>query len=166
MEDPAMKRSLESRFALDSAESALAATLDGTRLEVEIDGTRRVFEAQVRDGEVTLRAEDGRVIHAFVARDLSVSLHGITARIQKVEQGKKRSVRSADEAALEAPMPGTCREVFVAPGASVSKGQRLVLIEAMKMEHEIRSPRDGVVKSVSAKKGEPVAPGSPLVELE
>jgi biotin carboxyl carrier protein len=163
-----MKRDLEARFALDGGESALKATLDGERLEVRVDGgAPRIFTAHVQeDGEVTLRAEDGRIVHAFVARDLTVSLHGITAKVERIQQGAKRGARSADEAALEAPMPGTCRDVFVAAGAKVEKGARLVLIEAMKMEHEIRSPRAGVVKAVKVKKGESVSPGAPLVELE
>lgn len=162
-----MKRDLETKLAVDGAEVALRASLDGGRLEVRIDGgAARVYDAHILDGEVTLRAEDGRVLHAFVSSDLSVSLHGRTARVERVQRGKKRVVRSADETALEAPMPGTCRDVFVAPGTKVEKGQRLVLIEAMKMEHEIRSPRAGVVKTVNVKKGEAVSPGAALVELE
>lgn len=163
-----MKRDLDGKFAIDGADVAVKAALDGTRLEVRLDGgAPRLYDAHVSpDGEVTLRAEDGRIVHAFVAKDLTTSLHGVVAKVQRLQQGQKRAARSADETALEAPMPGTCREVFVAAGAKVEKGQRLVLIEAMKMEHEIRAPRAGVVKAVNAKKGEPVSPGQPLVELE
>lgn len=162
-----MKRDLEGTFAIDGHELAVKASLDGETLEVRAGDKTARFKAHVTpDGEVTLRAEDGRIVHAFVSNDLAVSLRGRTVRVTRVEAGKKRGARSAEEAALEAPMPGTCRDVFVAAGAKVEKGQRLVLIEAMKMEHEIRAPRAGVVKAVRAKKGEPVAPGSPLVELE
>jgi biotin carboxyl carrier protein len=161
-----MKRDLETKLALDGKETPVKASLDGTKLTVSLDGgAPKTFEAFVQDGEVTLRAADGRIVHAFVSSDLGVTIHGRAARVERVQAGTKRSARSAEETALEAPMPGTCREVFVAAGDKVEKGQRLVLIEAMKMEHEIRAPRAGVVSAVRAKKGEPVAPGTPLVEL-
>ncbi len=164
-----MKRELEGKFAFGTEEVALRASLDDDRLEVVIGGKTVRFRANVSaDGEVTLRTEDGRIVHGFASatrdKELGVSIGGRTVRVARVEAGK-RPHRSAEESALEAPMPGTCREVFVVPGARVEKNQRLVLVEAMKMEHEIRAPRAGVVKSVRVAKGDSVAPGSPLVEL-
>ena len=163
-----MKKELEGAFAIQGdGEHAVKASLDGDRLEVSVGGKKASFSAHVTpDGEVTLRAPDGRVVHAFVSHELGISISGRTAQVSRVEAGSKRGARSAEEAALEAPMPGTCRDVFVRVGDRVEKGARLVLIEAMKMEHELRAPRAGVVKTVSVKKGEPVAPGSPLIELE
>jgi biotin carboxyl carrier protein len=171
-----MKGDLEAKLALGGEEVSVKASLEGEALTVELGGRKLRYAAHVtEDGEVTLRAEDGRVIHGFVTElvgpgptdpgGLGVSIGGRTAHVVRVQAGK-RAARSADEAALEAPMPGNCRDVFVAPGAKVEKGQRLVLIEAMKMEHEIRAPRAGVVKAVHARKGELVSPGAPLVELE
>ena len=66
---------------------------------------------------------------------------------------------------INAPMPGTIISVNVMPGQKVSKGDVLVILEAMKMENEIMSPRDGVVVSVNVKKGENVDSGSLLVSL-
>jgi len=56
--------------------------------------------------------------------------------------------------------------VMVAAGEIVKKGQPLLAIEAMKMEHLIRSPRDGKVRELHAKAGEMVSPGVALAELE
>src|SRR5437762_3361091 len=56
--------------------------------------------------------------------------------------------------------------VMVADGDRITHGQPLVAIEAMKMEHVIRAPRDGRVKLVRARTGDMVAPGTALVELE
>ena len=67
---------------------------------------------------------------------------------------------------LEAPMPGLVTRVMVAAGDQVEKGQALLVLEAMKMEHLIRSPRAGRIRSVTAKAGEMVNGGIPLVELE
>jgi 3-methylcrotonyl-CoA carboxylase alpha subunit len=122
-------------------------------------------------GEVLLRDDSGRVLRAVVVPgektgELLVAIEGRFRRLAPVDERRAARSHAAHDTALEAPMPGTCRDVFVKPGDTVEKGARLVLIEAMKMEHEVRSPRAGKVKSVAARKGEPVSPGAPLVELE
>ena len=63
-------------------------------------------------------------------------------------------------------MPGTILAVNVSNGQSVKEGDVLVILEAMKMENEIMAPRDGVVASVSVRKGDTVDSGTPLVSLQ
>ena len=65
-----------------------------------------------------------------------------------------------------APMPGLVQAVAIQPGDQVSEGQRMVVLEAMKMEHVLRSPRDGIVAEVTVEPGEQVVAGAPLVTLE
>ena len=65
-----------------------------------------------------------------------------------------------------APMPGTVLQISVEPGDPVERGQTLVIMESMKMELEIASPRDGVVKRVSVMQGAQVDKGMRLLELE
>ncbi|MFQ6547864.1 biotin carboxylase N-terminal domain-containing protein [Aestuariibius sp. 2305UL40-4] len=67
---------------------------------------------------------------------------------------------------VEAPMPGLLKAVFVEAGAEVAEGDRLAVLEAMKMEHVLRAGRAGVVAEVLAKAGDQVAAGVPLVRLE
>ena len=67
---------------------------------------------------------------------------------------------------VAAPMTGLVKDVAVAVGDAVSAGQRLVVMEAMKMEHTLTSPRDGVIAQLAASTGEQVAEGSVLVRLE
>lgn len=67
---------------------------------------------------------------------------------------------------VKAPMPGTILSVAVSSGQEVKKHQLLCVLEAMKMENEILSPRDGRIASVSVSKGSTVQAGSPLVHLE
>jgi biotin carboxyl carrier protein len=97
---------------------------------------------------------DGKVVWVFRA--------GETWRIEQV---LRRG--GADDAThdLDAPMPGKVVRVFVAKGDAVTKGTPLLVLEAMKMEHEIRAPRDGKVKRIPAV-GQMVTPGEPLAELE
>ena len=67
---------------------------------------------------------------------------------------------------VKAPMPGSIVNVLVAEGASVKKGQPVLVLEAMKMENEILSPRDGVVSAIVAGKGASVNSGDPLFSLK
>jgi acetyl-CoA/propionyl-CoA carboxylase biotin carboxyl carrier protein len=67
---------------------------------------------------------------------------------------------------LTAPMPATIVTVHVKAGEAVTKGQVLMLLEAMKMELPIRAPGDGVVSAVHGKGGELVQADSPLVEFQ
>ena len=63
-------------------------------------------------------------------------------------------------------MPGIVREVRVAPGDPVAAGDALLILEAMKMENEIRAALDGVVKTVHVAGDQTVNKGDPLVTLE
>jgi 3-methylcrotonyl-CoA carboxylase alpha subunit len=67
---------------------------------------------------------------------------------------------------IEAPMPGLVRQVFVSAGATVAKGDRLAILEAMKMEHSLLAARDGVVAEVMAQAGSQVEAGAVLIRLE
>lgn len=67
---------------------------------------------------------------------------------------------------LNAPMPGTIVDVLVKAGDKVEKGQVLLILEAMKMENEIMSPRDAVIAGVHVNKGESVDSGKLLVSLQ
>lgn len=62
-------------------------------------------------------------------------------------------------------MPGTVTVVEVGEGDSVVAGQRLVVVEAMKMEHVIAAPVDGVVRDLTARAGQSVALDAPIVTV-
>jgi propionyl-CoA carboxylase alpha chain len=67
---------------------------------------------------------------------------------------------------LLSPMPGLLAEVAVAPGQEVKAGERLVVIEAMKMQNVILAERDAVVAELLAKQGESVAVDQPIVAFK
>jgi 3-methylcrotonyl-CoA carboxylase alpha subunit len=64
------------------------------------------------------------------------------------------------------PMPGLVRAVLVVPGQAVAVGDRLVVLEAMKMEHALAAPRAGRVAEVLVREGDQVEAGAPLVRLD
>ncbi|MBK6933028.1 MAG: acetyl-CoA carboxylase biotin carboxyl carrier protein subunit [Saprospirales bacterium] len=67
---------------------------------------------------------------------------------------------------VKAPMPGLVISVLVEPGQTVSKGDPLLILEAMKMENVIKAAGDGIVKAVTTQNGQPVEKGHTLVEFE
>jgi biotin carboxyl carrier protein len=66
---------------------------------------------------------------------------------------------------LTAPMPGAVTQVLVREGDEIVRGQALVIVEAMKMEHVIRAPRAGSVRAVRTRPGDQVDAGAVLVEI-
>jgi 3-methylcrotonyl-CoA carboxylase alpha subunit len=76
------------------------------------------------------------------------------------------AVHGVHDGEIEAPMPGKVTAVEVSQGEQVTKGQRLLTLEAMKMEHALTAPFDGTVAKLSAAPGQQVSEGQLLVKLE
>ncbi|RFQ32530.1 biotin/lipoyl-binding protein, partial [Pseudomonas sp. ATCC 13867] len=72
----------------------------------------------------------------------------------------------AGSGTVKAPMDGAIVDVLVAEGTRVSKGQLLLVLEAMKMEHPLKAGVDGVIRRVQVSKGEQVKSRQLLVEVE
>ena len=89
---------------------------------------------------------------------------GATRATRATELGA--SVGLGFSQAIKAPMPGRVVRVLVAVGDRVTAHQPLVVVEAMKMENELRAPRDGVVKEVLAMPGAAVESGAVLVVVD
>jgi biotin carboxyl carrier protein len=71
----------------------------------------------------------------------------------------------AGEVAIHAPMPGLVASVLVVEGEEVTRGQTVVVLEAMKMENDLVAPRSGIVKSIRVSKGQTVNQGDALVTV-
>jgi acetyl-CoA/propionyl-CoA carboxylase biotin carboxyl carrier protein len=82
---------------------------------------------------------------------------------RRVERGRSRGKGGND--AIESPMQGTVLSVAVANGDAVETGQVLCIVEAMKMENEVRAPHGGVVAELSVVAGEPVGAGQVICVL-
>lgn len=74
--------------------------------------------------------------------------------------------KSDVDAGMSAPMPGKILKILVSPGQKVEKGESLLVMEAMKMEHAIKASYDGVLKKMYFNEGQLVEAGAALVELE
>jgi 3-methylcrotonyl-CoA carboxylase alpha subunit len=113
-------------------------------------------------------AIDGRVAAASVLRighDVTVQFEGYDTIFHHV-QSVSGQEEASGESRILSPMPGLIRLVSVVEGANVAKGDRMVTMEAMKMELSLTAPRDGKVASVSVAAGDQVNEGALLIELE
>jgi 3-methylcrotonyl-CoA carboxylase alpha subunit len=130
-----------------------------------IEGRRGPFRVSRRDGEIIAIETDGRIFAVRAIREGRRALVWFAGRAYELHAASTapRSRESAGD--LLAPMPGLIRRVEVSAGSPVARGQVLMVLEAMKMEHAIRAPRDGVIRRIAYGEGDLVEAGTPLVEL-
>jgi 3-methylcrotonyl-CoA carboxylase alpha subunit len=150
-----------------------------TKCEAEVEFRPQGYGLRIAGREYALRAErigdgrmrlqlDGRTYTARAVRDdedWHVFSGGACFRL-RVEDELHGLDIEAGGASLAAPMPGKVIRVLAQAGATVAKGDALVILEAMKMEHTITAPRDGVVAEVFFGAGEQVNEGAELLKLE
>jgi pyruvate carboxylase subunit B len=103
----------------------------------------------------------------------TIGLRGERWEVEAVDE-RTRHIRSLTGAVagdrgaapLKAPMPGLVVRILAEPGQGVTRGAGVVVLEAMKMENELKAPADARVKAVRVRPGEPVEKGQVLVEFE
>ncbi|MEW9798650.1 acetyl-CoA carboxylase biotin carboxylase subunit [Alteromonas sp. CYL-A6] len=123
-------------------------SLDGNKLTVTIDGHRQTFQMAVNHDQFVLFAADSACHFRHVQPDFG-----------DLDSG-------ADNADFAAPMNGTIVELLVSPGDKVTKGTSLLVMEAMKMEHNIKAPVDGVVSEFFFQPGDLVDGGATLLAFD
>jgi biotin carboxyl carrier protein len=141
------------------AEGRWRVIVDGAELEVAVEPLGRGVFRLLHAGGASMAEVTAVGARRFVRIDRRDYL------VEREASTRRRSDSGA-QASLESPMPGLVTKVMVAAGDDVRKGQPLVAVEAMKMEHLIRSPRDGRVRRVAAVAGSMVEGGVLLIELD
>ncbi len=140
------------------------------RFRVRIgDRVRELGADSLGDGRLRLVAPEGAVEVVLTRgdREIFVTLPGSDHRVE-LETARRRAAHGAHAAGAEVslPMPGRVVKLHVHEGDRVHKGQPLVVIEAMKMEHTLKAPRDGAVLRLTAREGEMVEAGVALMDVE
>ena len=79
---------------------------------------------------------------------------------------KSKALANLTDGDLTSPMPGQVLKLNVSAGDKVKKGETVCVVEAMKMEHSLKSPFDGEVKSIDCKKGQAVSLGDLLLSIK
>ena len=160
-------------------------TIAGCSRVVEIDGDRvtvdgRILGAQVahvRDSLYSLlldgrswtfdaRAGDGAGSWSLVVDGSELRADVVDERTRAIREMTNRPGDSTGPRPVRAPMPGMIVRIEVEAGESVTAGQGIAVIEAMKMENELKAARDGVVARVLVDAGQAVEKGTVLVEFQ
>ncbi len=159
----------------------------GERIDIrQLDGDATVdnFAAGAHDDEISIdwrRPQPG--IYSLLVGDASyevfvedepdhVAVHLVTRTFRVHAADIRRHRASGAEAVLDglirlvAPIPGRVARVLVEPGQAVERGEGIIVLEAMKMENELRAPRDGVIGVVEVDEGQGVEGGALLATIE
>ena len=128
-------------------------------LKVTVNGT--VYEVQVEEVEASAASS----VPSAVPSAPKQAVPAPSSAVAPAPKAAAKAEVPAGSETIESPMPGTIADVSVSAGQSVKKGDTLLVLEAMKMENEIMSPRDAEVAAVLVAKGDNVQSGTPLVSL-
>jgi acetyl/propionyl-CoA carboxylase alpha subunit len=148
---------------------ALDITSDGNAYAVSLDGrTYRVEVLRASNGRLDLLI-DGRHVAAYISSDGQnrwVTINSQTVVLTKTSASRRASTGHAGSSELTAPMPGQVRTVNVSEGDVVTKGEVLVVLEAMKMEIRLQASFDGIVSAVEARVGQTVEREQVLIKIQ
>ena len=167
--------SVRLRYTSGGTEHLVSATRAADRWRVQVGDAAHEIAIIARQPDLLALEFDGRRVERFrIARDgdaLLIGWRGVSYPLARavalsVDALAARANRPQSFASLEAPMPGTLIKVLVDEGQSVGARQPLVVLEAMKMEHIVTAPYDGVVRKLPFRTGALVVKGAALVELE
>ncbi|HEX8472780.1 MAG TPA: biotin/lipoyl-containing protein [Pyrinomonadaceae bacterium] len=150
---------------------------EGARVEATVEGRRYELEARETEAGAFLLFVDGRVYECRATRASAaggaseVQIGDEVFRVALFDPKRLRGARGAGaeasgRAQVAASMPGKVVRVLVAEGALVEAGDGLVVVEAMKMQNELKSPKSGTVVEVRAEAGATVNAGDVLIVVE
>ena len=153
------------RLELRKSAAGWECRLDGRVLHVDAVIPRRDVLSLLVDGHSyeIKREQTATDLHMWVgSARFAVQLRDPRSlRSRQLAGGEEKGPRK-----ILAPMPGRVVRILVAEGSEVEAGQGIVVVEAMKMQNEIKSPKKGVVKKISAIPGATVNPGDVLAIVE
>ncbi len=146
-------------IAVRPAKDGIEVVVAGRALRLDVSSSGEGSFLLLHDGrrEAFHCVRDGDTLHLF--------WRGRAYELRLEREGARPAQRHA-AGGLEAPMPGKVIKVSAAVGQQVRKGQEILVIEAMKMENQLRAPKDGRVLRLSAQVGDMVGPGVVLAEIE
>jgi biotin carboxyl carrier protein len=150
---------------LDRAAGSWRVTLDGTPLDADaVEVAPNIFFILIagHSYEVRITPASGGAL------TLQCGLAEFTAEVDDPRSWPRRrhgAMEAAGRQQIVAPMPGKVVRVLVQVGDQVTAGQGLLVVEAMKMQNEIRSPKSGTVERLFAREGQPINAGDVLCEV-
>jgi biotin carboxyl carrier protein len=156
------------QISIQRREAAVLAEVDGRRYKLELRDLGN-SEYLLIDGNTVYNC---RVENSHNHPDhIKVSLRGVSYSVKLTDPKRLRSAQSGAEhdkgaARIVAPMPGKVVRVLVEAGAEVEAGAGILVVEAMKMQNEMKAPKAGHVVSIHAQVGSTVNAGEVLAVIE
>ena len=145
-------------------------TIDDKEIELDIiENSKGSFHAIRENKSYSIEVVNADFNKKEFEIRVNQQIYVLSAKDQFDELLEKLGMDTLSSGAVEdlyAPMPGLVLEILVKPGEEVKKGDSLLVLEAMKMENNIKSPADGVVKSIEIEKGQAVEKGQDLIIFE
>ena len=141
----------------------------GGRYDIETQG--QCFSVRIEDDDYFIERldVDGETYDIFCSyidrSDIFFSFDGEDIRFSRASHKSLQTGSSVTDGVIRSPMHGTMTEISVREGDHVSKGQRLGVLEAMKMQHEIVAACDGIVQPITVTTGDRIAAGHILFEI-
>jgi biotin carboxyl carrier protein len=154
------------KLRLNGEEREIDVVRQGDRLRITMDDITTECRVVHTDGAAFIIEHDNRQLRAagLVSGDKRQLWHkGQIISYERVVSG--RSSAETDKGALTASIPAVVTEVLVTVGQQVASGDKLILLESMKMVIPIVAPDSGVVTAINCAAGDSVKPGVPLVEV-
>jgi biotin carboxyl carrier protein len=144
---------------------------DGNHISASVDGRQYELEASEPESGVYLFKHENRVFEVYVSPDGMVNIGGHQLEVKISDPKRLRGVRGEAEhgdgtAEIKTAMPGKIVRILVAEGDAVEKGDGVIVVEAMKMQNEMKAPKAGVVKQIGVKEGDTVNAGDILATIE
>lgn len=165
------------KVQIEDREQEVTVKVEDGHVAAEVGG--RVYDLQVRQPSpdsylffMGANVYDCRVSQRATSKEsLDVDIRGRSYEVTIVDPKRLRSGQNSDRhhhgvAEIQAQMPGKVVRVLVEAGASIEKGAGIVVVEAMKMQNEMKSPREGVVVSIKVKAGDTVNAGDVMAVIE
>jgi 3-methylcrotonyl-CoA carboxylase alpha subunit len=155
-------------FRGDAEERAVEATAQGKDWLLQFGGRAAVAAAEpAPDGTLALVLDGVRRRVGVLAHgaQTAVFIDGESWRLVEIDPFAARAAEDPGAGRLTAPMPGRVARLLVEAGSKVRRGQPLMIIEAMKMEHTITAPVDGTVERLRFAAGDLVGEGAELITL-
>jgi 3-methylcrotonyl-CoA carboxylase alpha subunit len=142
----------------------------GRAREVRVGGATaaldgRTVSLEAPPGELVVDGQRFRVAAAREGDRIWVWCEGRVYEFEKNRGSRAASAADHHAGSLAAPMPGRVRRLVAAEGSRVARGEVLLVLEAMKMEHAIRAPNDGILERFRVAEGDLVEAGVDLAEL-
>ncbi len=156
---------------LNSENYRIEITRTGENVSATINDRRYDLEASEVEPNVYLLKHEQKIYQVYVAPNGIVNLGNQQFEIKLTDPKKLRSLKTAGantvaNSEIKTAMPGKLVRILVEVGAEIGQGEPVLVVEAMKMQNEMKAPKDGIVKEIRFSEGATVNAGDILAIIE